>query len=258
VKLLSLNLWGGREFAPLMEYLASKIPEVDIFCLQEIFDTKDNITYSHQVRANLWQELCALFMDYHKFYYPAIAGFDPEGKVDYNLTFGMGIFAKRSLDIKNEGDYFTYKERFGEKEDERYSPTHLQYISFDHKNKPYLICNFHGIWFPGDKLDTPNRLEQSQKILTFLNHHPNELKILVGDFNLMPETESIRILDHQLIDLIKQYDIKRTRSKISPFFGTKDEQKYADFSFVSKVNVINFQVPEVEVSDHLPMILEFV
>ena len=39
------------------------------------------------------------------------------------------------------------------------------------------------------------------------------------------------------------------------FYG---EQKFADYVFVSKdVKVKNFEVPNIEISDHLPLILDF-
>ena len=82
-------------------------------------------------------------------------------------------------------------------------------------------------------------------------------KILCGDFNLMPETESIKMLGEAMRDLIKDYKITNTRNEIS-WKTYNNKQYFADFTFVSKdINVLNFEVPYNEVSDHLPMILEF-
>ena len=59
-------------------------------------------------------------------------------------------------------------------------------------------------------------------------------------------------------NLIIEKNIPRTRSKLSPFWGKSDFQKFADYTFVSKNIVVkDFSVPDVEISDHLPMILEF-
>lgn len=74
-----------------------------------------------------------------------------------------------------------------------------------------------------------------------------------GDFNLDINTRSIEILEENLINLIKKYNIKSTRNKHFP-----GQEKFADYMFVSQgVNVLNFKVPDLEISDHLPMILEF-
>ena len=58
-----------------------------------------------------------------------------------------------------------------------------------------------------------------------------------------------------MTNLIKKYNIKTTRHKLYPGF---ENNKFADFVFVSKgIKIKNFQVPNIAVSDHLPMILEF-
>lgn len=83
-------------------------------------------------------------------------------------------------------------------------------------------------------------------------------KIIVGDFNLLPETESLKIIGEGMRNLIGEFNIARTRSNLSPFFGKKEFQKFADYTLATPdVKVLDFKVLEVEVSDHLPMILEF-
>ncbi|MCL5784026.1 MAG: endonuclease/exonuclease/phosphatase family protein, partial [Patescibacteria group bacterium] len=112
----------------------------------------------------------------------------------------------------------------------------------------------HGIWLPppNSKSDTESRINQSQKINQFLKKLPRE-KILCGDFNLALNTQSVKILEEDMVNLIKKYQITATRNKFFP-----GEEKFADYTFVSNgINVKNFQVPDIEVSDHLPMILEF-
>jgi endonuclease/exonuclease/phosphatase family metal-dependent hydrolase len=63
-------------------------------------------------------------------------------------------------------------------------------------------------------------------------------------------------------NLIKDFGIKSTRGRIcweqykhKPGFT---KQFFADYIFVSKrVGVKGFQVPHIEISDHLPLILDF-
>ena len=62
------------------------------------------------------------------------------------------------------------------------------------------------------------------------------------------------ILEQEFKNLIKEYKVPTTRSK----FYDRPNDKYADYTFVSSdVEVKSFEVPDLEVSDHLPMILEF-
>lgn len=59
-------------------------------------------------------------------------------------------------------------------------------------------------------------------------------------------------------NLIKEFNIKQTRSNLSPYAKTKNFQKFADYTFITNdVVVKDFQVPYIEISDHLPLILEF-
>ena len=92
------------------------------------------------------------------------------------------------------------------------------------------------------------------KIKAFLNSFQLG-KILCGDFNLLPDTQSLAILETEcnLVNLIKTHNIPTTRS---PLY--LKPEKFADYTLVSRdIEVKHFEVPNVEVSDHLPMILEF-
>ena len=130
-------------------------------------------------------------------------------------------------------------------------------MSFILGDKEISVSNFHGIPFPGNKLDTDKRLTEVKRTKEII-FSKGESQILVGDFNLLPETQSIKIFEEDMRNLIKEFNIQITRSTLSPFYGRPDFQKFADYTFVSPdVRVKNFTVPDVEVSDHLPMILEF-
>lgn len=81
--------------------------------------------------------------------------------------------------------------------------------------------------------------------------------ILAGDFNLLPDTESIAMLGRRLRDLVREYAVPTTRSRLNPYRGTPREQKFADYIFFvsPSLQVHDFAVPDLLVSDHLPLIL---
>ena len=124
------------------------------------------------------------------------------------------------------------------------------------------LANVHGKTHPGDKYDTPIRIKQSARIINFFEQMQG-LTIIGGDFNLLPNTKSVSMFEEKgYVDLIKRFKIKSTRNRIAwenfkhqPGFV---KQHYADYCFVSKdVKVKKFTVPNIEVSGHLPLILEF-
>ncbi len=259
MKLISLNTWSGKYFEALIDFI-KKHQDTDIFCFQEIFDTTSKIKTYKDLRANLLSEIKNILPDFNFFYFPALFDYDNNAiKVNFNLSFGLAIFVKKIISVDYHQNYFIYKSKAskGLLRDFSNLPIPLQVISFHAKDKKFLIFNFHGTPFPPPKTDTPNRINQSKYIKKILNFFYGA-KILVGDFNLLPQTQSIKLLDNVMQNLIKKYKIERTRSRISSFWGREDFQKFADYTFVSKeVNVKNFTVPDVEISDHLPMILQF-
>lgn len=261
MKLISLNTWGGKYFQPLINFIRQHSRDADIFCFQEIYHTKSNIKqYRNLIRANLLAELKNILKDFQVFYFPNLSGFDDEANpVKFDLQYGLAIFIKNSIIINSHKDYLIYKNKIAYplKKDFSNLATPLQYLSFNSNGKTFAVFNFHGTPFPGEKLDSKRRLLEAKRVNKIIENKSGS-KILVGDFNLLPNTQSLKIFEENMRNLIKGFNIQRTRSTLSPFFKEPDFQKFADYAFVSHdVKVIDFQIPDVKVSDHLPMLLKF-
>jgi endonuclease/exonuclease/phosphatase (EEP) superfamily protein YafD len=119
------------------------------------------------------------------------------------------------------------------------------------------IVNFHGVPEPGDKLDTPERLQQSRELLDYLATKEG-MMILGGDFNLDPKTQSVRMFEENgYRNLIREYGITNTRNKYAWEAHPDRREYYSDFVFLKgDLKVSSFSVPAIEISDHLPMILK--
>ncbi len=132
----------------------------------------------------------------------------------------------------------------------------LQLTRLETAGGSLLVGNYHGIARPGSKLDNDERLAQSHELRRALATHPGPV-VLIGDFNLLPETESIHLLERDFRNLVIERAISTTRSRLNPYYGTPEEQPHADYAFVSAdVTVVSLEVPDVEVSDHLPLLLD--
>lgn len=260
MKLISLNTWGGKYFNPLISFIQQHLKDTDIFCFQEIKDTETNIKQLHGYRLNLLSEIKQILTNFQVFYLPVAKSYDDQlNKVNIDLTFGSAIFIKNSIKVTSYIDHIVSEHKgFIElKKDFSNLPTPLQEASFKLNDKEFTVFNFHGPPRPGNKLDTPRRLWEIKNTKEIIDQKSGS-KILVGDFNLLPETQSIKIIENNMRNLIKEFHIERTRSNLSPYFGKPDFQKFADYAFVfPEVDVKNFEVPDVQISDHLPMILEF-
>lgn len=167
--------------------------------------------------------------------------------------YGLAMFVKNDLKISNQGDVFVYKHKgYIPDGDLGFHARNLQYVTIEHNNQKISLLNFHGLWTGKGKLDNDDRIQQSQNIIAFCEKidHPY---VLCGDFNLEPDTESIKILEgFGLKNLVKEYGITSTRTS----FYTKSG-KFADYIFTSpEIIVKDFKVLPDEVSDHAPLYIE--
>lgn len=262
MKLVCLNLWGGLAFEPLMQFLREQSRDTDIFCFQEVFHSTSGIEMSRSTRTNLFANLETLLQGFEAFVAPTGDGYDNSGPVDLDITESNTIFFRRGVipkvDVSGEVFLRGVRGKLAQHQTIDEIPFNFQYVRFMYHNKAFVVMNLHGIAKPGHKLDTSERIQQSEIIKNFLEGEKGA-KILCGDFNLLPDTHSVAIIESTgMANLIKKFSIERTRSRLSPHFGKPDFQKFADYTFVSPdVSVKSFSVPDVEVSDHLPMILEF-
>ena len=103
--------------------------------------------------------------------------------------------------------------------------------------------------FGGTSVGKPERMK---KIAELIKTIEGEV-VICGDFNLLPDTKSIKMLEEAgLVNLIKEYRITSTRTSLY-----SKSEKFADYIFVSKgVSVKDFKVLSDEVSDHTPLYLE--
>ncbi len=121
-------------------------------------------------------------------------------------------------------------------------------------NKTLRLINYHGIWSK-DKIGTEKTKRAIEKILERAKEVDYPV-IICGDFNLFPDTDSMKILNDNFVSLIDKFNIKTTRPNSNELSGSG--RNVVDYIFVSEdVKVSDFKVQESEVSDHLPLILAF-
>jgi hypothetical protein len=265
MKIISLNMYGGIVFEPLMQFI-EKHSDADVFCLQEaIFAKEEGIPLeSNGARTNLVQEIAKRLPDHDFKFAPMQDGFDTVEAGELPIAFGLVTFWKKSMNVESKQDFFVYKD-LNTLKGQDYSTlgSNAVIVTFDVNGEKLSILNTHGMSEPADKLDSPARISQSGNILNGLEDI-GHAKIIMGDFNLYPDTESIQLFERAgYRNLIKEFDIKDTRGsmnkKLHPEYehGKYGFQPYADYTFVTDdVQVKQFDVPDEPISDHLPMILE--
>lgn len=252
MKIICWNIWAGRKFDELMTYLKEASVDTDVFCFQEVLSTTSKETMVDEFyRANIYQELVALLLDYNVYFAPIQEWCAFHGRVDFDLTWAQAMFVKKGISVSDEWSTFIFKHYNARQEDNITMPRVLQYISVDIDGQPTLLAHFHWLWTWGGKWDTESRLEQSRIINDFLAKRSERI-VLMWDFNLLPDTKSFALLKEGRRDLIEEFSIETTRSKL---YGKP--LKLADYVLLDhNIDVKTFSVPYLEASDHLPLVFE--
>lgn len=254
MRLITLNTWGGRAGKDnLLTFFANHKDAVDVFCLQEIWSGPyDHLEGTSAGGKNLQhesilvygkQEISKVTSDHDVYFHP-----------HHLENYGLMTLARKNIPIKKSGDVFVHKHRgYIPEGDIGHHARNIQYVAFSLEGKDITVVNFHGLWNGKGKLDSNDRLKQSENMIDFLKTVDGEV-ILCGDFNLLPDTESIKkFSDFGLRNLIYENNITSTRTS----FYTKQD-KFADYVFVSRgISVEEFKVLPDEVSDHSALYLDF-
>lgn len=254
MKIISLNIWGGRAGKEkLLGFFQKHAGDVDVFCLQEVWSAPYNIPEGtpvggrnikqEEIMTYAFQEIGGVLADYQSIFHPAFLD-----------DYGLALYIKKDWVVVESGDVFVYKNRgYIPEGDPGDHARNVQYATLEREGTSITIMNFHGLWTTKPegkgKQDIPERLEQSDNIVSFTQ----ELKtpfVLIGDFNLLPTTESIQKLeDAGMKNLIREYGVTSTRT----VYYDKEE-RFADYAFVSpELTVQEFAVLPDEVSDHSPL-----
>jgi endonuclease/exonuclease/phosphatase family metal-dependent hydrolase len=253
MKILTLNTWGGRVGKEkLLNFLKEQSKDVDIFCLQEVWAAPYEhlegvaagglkIQHGNILTYGL-QEISAILLDFSPYFHPS-----------YQDNYGLLTLVRKSYEVQRSDDIWVHEHKdFIPQGDIGHHARNLQFVTITHNHDTLTVCNFHGLWNGKGKTDSDDRILQSNNIVKFIKELDGEVA-LCGDFNLLPDTESIKILaDAGLRNLVREYGITSTRTS----YYTKPE-KFADYAFVSDgLKVIDFKVLTEEVSDHAPLLLE--
>lgn len=236
MRIIFLNSWFAKTGKPFFDFINNESSKTDVFCFMEF-------------SPELFETVSTKLIDFK--------GFIGKGRLlkYFNLIDCQAIYIKNNIKYLSSEILNLYRNTCLD--------TGFAFcLSIEKDNKIINILDVHGKAHPGHKFDTPARIGQSQKIIDFMKDKKG-MKIIGGDFNLNPDTKSVKMFEEAgYRNLIKEFDIKSTRNKIS-WDQFKDEpgfykQYFADYCFVSKdVKVKSFEVPYNEISDHLPLILDF-
>ncbi len=234
----------------MLPFLEKQALLTDVFCFQEVHHGDGKYENEKGVLTDSFATLEKILSDFAGAYTPSVmVDFGPA-----TAPYGMAMFVKKNIQASSRGVYEIFKldEDVGLPAGMKNWDRLMQYATVPLGDSNVTVFNLHGFYVGGTKGDTDTRIEQSKRVKAFMDKHPGE-KILCGDFNLDPDTNSFRMMGEGLRDLIKENGIESTRSH-----HYDGEKRWADYVLVSPgVHVEKFEVLQDVVSDHLPLLLEF-
>jgi endonuclease/exonuclease/phosphatase family metal-dependent hydrolase len=253
ITLITLNAWGGREMDALADFFRRRGPETDIFCLQEMFDSDQALQDARHPDFKLTADVFRRVQELLPGHMGCLAYFD-----DDQDRMTLAMFVRHGLAVRTVADFIVHRPDIAvETGSTIRSARKLQYATIRLNGRDVTVANFHGLWINGPKSDTPERIVQSNRVRKFLDGVSGG-KVLCGDFNLMPETESVAILAKGMRNHVAESGVAGTRTKLYRHIGNPAESKFADYVFTSPdVNVESFEVLPDVVSDHAALRIVF-
>lgn len=269
IRLICLNV-AGNQFPGVKEFLRKYKKSTELFCFQEVISTFKNGAYPKSLHRTIpyhehkqvvnfpiiskilskaTKAVPQRFTMYHSPHNDFLETFAPEGNMMAWKYFSDWTTQITRVEFGAQ-DIFALEDRA--------TNVVMQWLFLEsHEGKKVVITNLHGLWEKSIKTDTERKLEQSRRIVKVLQYLKTRFAsevIMAGDFNLLPTTESIHIIESfGMRNLITEYGITDTRTE-----HYKKELRYADYIFVSSgVTVNSFKVLPDVVSDHAPLQLNF-
>lgn len=247
LKVLTLNIWnGGRLLSEAIDFLHKH--DADLMLLQEVYNGT-NPAFDDRFRTvSLLQQafpeheaaFTPLYLDTRE-----LEGPIEEGQLllsRWPLTSSRGIF----FDIP-----------YGEYDQDHYQdfsnfPAMVQVTSTTIDGRTFTLLNVHGPVNYDGTADTDRRLRMRDQLLAEIG--PAELVIMGGDFNVRPQTQTIRSLAQVLKPVFNEGELTSTfnmQRKTNPGFATAA----VDYLMVSpSLSVVERACPMVDISDHLPLV----
>ncbi len=165
MELISFNTWGGRLGEPLIRDFCQKYRKTDVFCFQEIWETENlSLIDDPKVDTRLLSNISRHLPDHQFFFRP-----------QYRGIYGLATFVHKRHIVEEEGELFVFKEQGYENPVAMGNHArNIQYLHLKINGKSLSIINFHGLWNGEGKTDTPDRISQSNKIVSFMRKisHP--------------------------------------------------------------------------------------
>ena len=242
MKIIQLNTWSCKLSTEIVRLFDQEQPE--IVCLQEvlqaefggkILETIDEITDAHT------------FTDYH--YTPLVEFAFMHHRASRGNMIASNLPMTQKAELWTHGQYtedFDYVDSGG------YNVArNIAHAIVTDKQTQIHVLTLHGYHLPNHKNGNEETLRACKQLLDYAQQLEAPV-IITGDFNLAPESESIKLIESAFRNLSVEYTLQTTRNHLT------SKTEVCDYIFVNdKVTVNNFYMSDIIASDHNALVLDF-
>lgn len=264
MRIISLNAWGGAMFDELAPWLDNS--DADVLCLQEVTRTPggdgwtrfDDAERSLPQRADLLTDVRTRLPRHLGLFAVSDSGpvLDHEG-VPRRQDFGLATFVADTFPVVGTRSAFvhgSYADHRDEWPSDGRPRAALAVRVFDPGARRFVtVVNLHGLRDAHGKADTPARQAQAERLADLVTgtREDGDLTVVCGDFNVLPDSETFRVLAKLgLTDLVRDADTRTSRYP--------KPVRHASYLLVSDPAAVQgFEIATApEVSDHRALVLD--
>ena len=104
MKLISLNIWGGHDLTPLLNFINDQSKDTDIFCFQEVINSENDGVSKEGYKYNNLVYIKNCLKNYTCYFHPSHENFLFDSPTNFPLEVGPAIFVKNIITEKNAKD----------------------------------------------------------------------------------------------------------------------------------------------------------
>lgn len=240
-KFAQLNMWTGRLYYPLMNFIQEEQP--DLFNTQETLHGDTSLAPSYLTVNDITKdsELSS--------YSTGLAKKDYFTIKNNNYDLCCSSFFSKKIELISTQSYLILEET--ESISSHYhSLLHSTVLINDQKVE---IFNFHCPVVSGGRQQNPIADEAFVKIANLLKNYASPI-IFSGDFNIYRNSRSLNPLkEYGLVNLNDMYQINHARN----LFSWKPDESVCHVFINSGIQVHDYSVYEKDISDHKAVIMNF-
>lgn len=238
MKLLQLNTWSLHLAPAIVQLLDREDP--DIVCLQEVVSTESGRKMLGSIQEILAQH------EFEYYYFSPLLRFQ---YMHHTAERGNMILSKYPITFTHEfwtaGEFQTDFTK-----DTPYdSSRNVLHCQVETPSGALHVLTTHGYHISEHKRGDEHTLAACRQMAEYIDALDGPA-VLTGDFNLVPDSESMRVFDPQLKNLTRDYKLTTTRNHLT----TKTEP--CDYILLRDITEISFVALDDIVSDHMALMAE--